>query len=129
VTHLVVREDSSPNTEYIVPVDIVTETITDTIRLHCSKAELEKMDPFIKTTFVEEKLPDYSAYGGGYGSGMVYWPYASYEETVEMPVEHREIPAGELAVQRGTVWRQRMVMWVKSMSLWSTLKTVISLIW
>jgi len=102
VTHLVVREDSSPNTEYIVPVDIVTETITDTIRLHCSKAELEKMDPFIKTTFVEEKLPDYSAYGGGYGSGMVYWPYASYEETVQMPVEHQEIPAGELAVQRGT---------------------------
>ena len=58
VTHLVVKEDSSPNTEYIVPVDFVSETIVDTIRLRCSKAELEKMDPFIKTTFIEEKVPD-----------------------------------------------------------------------
>ncbi len=30
VTHLVVREDASPNTEYIVPVDFMTETITET---------------------------------------------------------------------------------------------------
>jgi len=28
VTHLGVKEDSSPNTEYIVPVDFVAETIT-----------------------------------------------------------------------------------------------------
>ncbi len=59
VTHLVVKEDSSPNTEYIVPVDFVSETIDDTIRLRCSKAELEKMDPFVKTKFIEEKVPDY----------------------------------------------------------------------
>ena len=32
VTHLVVREDSFPNTEYIVPVDWVAETIADTIQ-------------------------------------------------------------------------------------------------
>jgi hypothetical protein len=52
VTHLVVRENPSPNNEYIVPVDIVVETIVDTIRLRCSKAELEKMDLFIQTDFV-----------------------------------------------------------------------------
>ena len=54
VTHLVVKGDSFPNREYIVPFDIVSETIADTIQLHCSKAELEKMDPFIKTTFIEQ---------------------------------------------------------------------------
>jgi sporulation protein YlmC with PRC-barrel domain len=104
VTHLVVKEDSSPNTEYIVPVDFVTETIADTIRVRCSKAELEKMDPFIKTTFVEEKVPDNHPFvGSGYGmGGYYYWPYASIEETVQVPVEHRQIPPGELAVQRGT---------------------------
>ena len=32
VTHLVVKEDSSPNTEYIVPVDFVAETITHLVR-------------------------------------------------------------------------------------------------
>ena len=57
VTHLVVKEDSFPNTEFIVPVDFVTKTTADKIRLSCSKAELEKMDPFIKTTVIEEKVP------------------------------------------------------------------------
>ncbi len=31
VTFLVVKEDASPNTEYLVPVDFVAETIADTI--------------------------------------------------------------------------------------------------
>ncbi len=31
VTHLVVKEDSSPNTEYIVPVDSVAATFADAI--------------------------------------------------------------------------------------------------
>ncbi len=56
VSHLVVMEDASPNTEYIVPVDFVAETIADTIQLRCSKAELEKMDLFIKTKFIEDHV-------------------------------------------------------------------------
>jgi hypothetical protein len=77
VTHLVVKEDASPNTEYIVPVDFVTETIADTIQLRCRKAELEKMDPFIKTKFIAEQVPDIrSGYGGMYGNGTFYFfPY------------------------------------------------------
>jgi sporulation protein YlmC with PRC-barrel domain len=105
VTHLVVKENSSPNTEYVVPVDFVTETVADTIRLRCSKAELEKMDPFIKTTYIEEKLPDRnSVYAGGmYGLGSYYYmPYVTPDITVQVPVEHRQIPPGELAVRRGT---------------------------
>jgi sporulation protein YlmC with PRC-barrel domain len=102
VTHLVVKEDSSPNSEYMVPVDKVIDATTDTIILSCSKAELEEMDPFIKTTFIEEKLPANYSVEGGYGAGMVFWPYASFSETVQMPVEDRQIPAGELAVNRGT---------------------------
>jgi sporulation protein YlmC with PRC-barrel domain len=105
VTHLVVREDSSINTEYIVPIDSVAETIIDTIRLRCSKAELEKMDPFVKTTFVEEKLSGreliYS--GGRYGMGSYYYiPYVVPDMTIQVPVEHQQIPPGELAVRRGT---------------------------
>ena len=75
VTHLVVKEDSSPNTEYIVPVGFVAETMADTIRLRCSKAELEKMDPFIETTFIDEKMPNRDLrYGAGiYGMGAYYY--------------------------------------------------------
>jgi sporulation protein YlmC with PRC-barrel domain len=105
VTHLVVREDSSPNTEYIVPVDIVSETIADTIRLRCSKAELEKMDPFIQTTFIEDRLPErlYNAGSAMYGMGSYYYlPYVTPELTIHVPLEHQQIPPGELAVRRGT---------------------------
>lgn len=100
VTHLVVKESSS-NTEYIVPVDVVSETIADVIQLRCSKAELKKMEPFIETRFVEEQVPD-MALGYGYGMGSYYyWPYVRPERTVQVPVESQHIPAGELAVHRG----------------------------
>jgi len=104
VTHLVVKEDSSPNTEYIVPVDLVTETTGDTIRMHCSKAELEKMDPFVQMEFVEEKVPDINFESGGVMVGMGsyrYMPYVTPEVKVYESMEHRQIPPGELAVRRG----------------------------
>jgi PRC-barrel domain len=106
VTHLVVREDALPNKEYIVPVDIVSETIADTIQLRCSKAELEKMDPFVQTEFVREKMSDLDMgydRGFGYGGGdNYYWPYASSGSTVVVSTEYQQIPPGELAVRRGT---------------------------
>jgi sporulation protein YlmC with PRC-barrel domain len=105
VTHLVVKENSSPKTDYIVPVDFVAETIADTIRLRCSKAELEKMDPFIKTTFIEEQVPDrkYGFGGGVYRMGSYYYmPYVTSEIAVQVPVEQYQIPPGELSVRRGT---------------------------
>jgi hypothetical protein len=105
VTHLVVKEDESPNTEYIVPVELVAETTDETIRLSCNKAELEQMAPFIKTTFVEKTVPA-SSFGyavGMHGMGSYYYlPYVTFDVTVKVPVEHQQIPPGELAVRRGT---------------------------
>lgn len=104
VTHLVVRENAFPYTEYIVPVDLVTETITDTLQLRCSKADLEKMDPFVQTTFVEDKAPYFNqGFNGAYGMGnYYYWPYVSSGSPMYVAVEHQQIPPGELAVRRGT---------------------------
>ena len=105
VISLVVKETSSPNTEYIVPVDVISATIADTIQLRCSKAELEKMDPFVQTEYIAEKLPDrdFMYAGGVYGMGSYYYlPYVTPEVTVQVPVEHRQIPLGELAIRRGT---------------------------
>jgi sporulation protein YlmC with PRC-barrel domain len=105
VTHLVVKEDASPNTEYIVPVEFVTETISDTIRLSCNKDKFEMMDKFVKTQYIDKKVPEMVV---GYGSEMAgvgsyfYSPYVIPETTVQMPVEHLQIPPGELAVRRGT---------------------------
>jgi hypothetical protein len=104
VVYLVVKEDSSPNKEYIVPIDSVTETTAGTIRLRCSKTELEKMKPFIKTTVIEEKVPNGNfGRGGTYGLGSFYYlPYVNSESPVYESVEHKQIPPGELAVTRGT---------------------------
>jgi sporulation protein YlmC with PRC-barrel domain len=105
VTHLVVKEDASPNTEYVVPVDIVTETTADMIQLSCSKAELEKMDPFIKTTVIENREPnrDFGYMGGIYGMGSNYFmPYVTSGSIIYDSEEIQQIPPGELAVRRGT---------------------------
>jgi uncharacterized protein YifN (PemK superfamily) len=103
VTHVVVRETSS-NMEYIVPVGVMSTTIVDTIRLNCSKAELEKMPPFIQTKFVREKVFDYAGYQGGIpGTGLhFYMPYVTSETREPISAEYKQIPPGELAVHRGT---------------------------
>jgi sporulation protein YlmC with PRC-barrel domain len=104
VTHLVVKEAVSDK-EYLVPVDFVSETIAGTIRLRYNKARLKKCSQFIKTTFIEEKVP-YTSLGGGnpmYGGGAYFYlPYVDSEMDVQVPVKHKQIPPGELAVRRGT---------------------------
>ncbi len=107
VTHLVVKQAASPNTEYLVPLASVSETKADTIQLRCSKAELEKMEPFIKTTYIEDSMParnfDNAGVAKGMGMGTNYYlPYVTFERTFQTPVEHRQIPGGELALRRGT---------------------------
>ena len=102
VKNLVVRETAFPNIEYVVPVDVVSETIANTIQLRCSKAKLQKMDRFVKTTFVEAKVPLMNpGYGGGMGT-YYYLPYVTAEMTVQVPKEHLQIPPGELGLNRGT---------------------------
>jgi len=102
VTNLVVRETVFPNTEYLVPVKMVSATIADTIRLGCSKAELEKMSGFVETIFVEEKIPLLSPTDGG-GLGTYYYlPSAPAEMTVQVPEQQLQIPLGEMRVNRST---------------------------
>ena len=104
VTHMVVGEDKSPNKEHMYPLRSYPRPLPGTIQLRCSKAELEKMDPFMETTFIEEKVPDRSySYGGGvYGMGSFYYfPFVVPDKTIHVSVEEQQIPLGELAVRRG----------------------------
>lgn len=105
VTHVIVAADTSPKTEYLVPVAEVTETLAETIRLRCSKADVEKMDPFIQTRYIEEKVPAlYTNNGGGrYGLGPSYYmPYTTLETTVYEKEEIEQIPSGDFTMSRGT---------------------------
>jgi hypothetical protein len=59
----------------------------------------------IKTTFIEEPLAEvYNEYGGGFtGIGAYYYmSQVTPEITVEVPVQHEQIPPGETAARRGT---------------------------
>ena len=70
VTHLVVEPEHRRGLGKLVPLGLVDATAGQ-IRLRCTKAEFEKLDPAEETWFI----PGTSAYAG-YGPGQVgYWPY------------------------------------------------------
>ena len=97
VTHVVVKEKFVPHTEFMVPLERITESTVDTIQLDCTSAELKQMEAFIGTQFV--KTDHYMPY---YGTDtMMAWPYTT-AEGVDLPAEYEKIPAGSLAVRKGT---------------------------
>ncbi len=82
VTHLVVAPEHRPESGRLVPLDLVDDT-TGEIRLRCTRAEFEKLDPAEETDFVAGtehpgyepdqvlSLPYFGLRGGlGGGTGM-----------------------------------------------------------
>ena len=97
VTHVVVRETNLPRIERLVPVEEIVESTPTRIRLRCTRAELEKIEPFIETDFVRSDQLEYSL---PYDYPYVLWPYV--ESQPNFYIEKCEsVPAGELAVRRG----------------------------
>lgn len=94
ITHLVVSNESIPETEYLVPVDRIAESTPDRIRLNCSREDLMKMPVFARSEFVPSDLIGFS--GGSYMMWPYYAPLASY-----IAPEDEHIPADELAIRRG----------------------------
>ena len=72
VTHLVVEPEHRRDPGRLVPLNLV-EGAAGEIRLRCTRAEFEKLDPAEEDQFI----PATSGYEGyGYGPGQVgYWPY------------------------------------------------------
>jgi sporulation protein YlmC with PRC-barrel domain len=102
VTHLVVREAETPHTERMVPVALVAETTPNLVRMGCTRDELAKMEPFIETEYIRTKGSGVEPLPVGYVPGeYVLWPYVVPEQTEYVPMEHKRIPPGELAVRRG----------------------------
>jgi len=97
VTHVVVRQDSFPQLERLVPVGMVAETSPDQIHLNCSQQELHGLVPFIETEFLPGEFP-YEAYEP---DEYRLWPYVLPDDEL-VPVEYERVPPGELAVRRGS---------------------------
>jgi sporulation protein YlmC with PRC-barrel domain len=95
ITHIVVREKDFPYAERLVPMNMVIESTSALIRLRCDEKELQQQQSFIKTEFLAMDNPVAGS------SPILMWPYA-YPMMAMVPVEHEQIPAGELAIRRGT---------------------------
>ena len=94
ITHLVVNNRSVLQEEHLVPIEFVIESTPDTISLRCTKQELEEMPAFMETEFIPSGLASL------HEDPYLLWPYAVPESTI-IPLEHKHVPVGELALHRG----------------------------
>jgi sporulation protein YlmC with PRC-barrel domain len=94
ITHLVVSNESFPETEYLVSIDLVAESTSDQIRLNCTCKELSNMPIFDQVQFVPSDVPGYA--GGPFMMWPTYIPVTSH-----ITLEDEHIPFDELAIRRG----------------------------
>src|SRR5271157_170303 len=104
ITHVVVKSDLPPFHEFVVPVDQVDETTPNLIKLKCTQGELEKMQRFKDQEYIRTKIPDYLSLDDNYLAMPYVIPTPGYipeENETYFPVEHENIPEGEIAITRG----------------------------
>jgi sporulation protein YlmC with PRC-barrel domain len=106
VTHLVVEPKGRLGLGRLVPVDLV-DAAGDAIRLRCTRAEFERLDPAEETQFV----PGTTGYGAYGPEQVVSWPYYGLGGSagvsggmlagVSQTVTYDTVPLGEVEVRRG----------------------------
>ena len=106
VTHLVVEPKGRQGLGRLVPLDLV-EVADGQIRLRCTMAEFEALDPAEETQFVPGTR-GYEAYGP---EQVVAWPYSAVGSDPAMvdelasgvseTVTYDTVPLGEVEVRRG----------------------------
>ena len=109
VTHLVVEPKHRQGLARLVPVGLV-ESGTSELRLRCTLAAFDKLDPAEETQFVPGSV-GYAAYGP---QQVITWPYYGLSPGAGMPggvdlgvagfspsVTYDRVPLGEVEVRRG----------------------------
>jgi sporulation protein YlmC with PRC-barrel domain len=104
VTHLVIEPKHRRGLARLVPLALVDAAAED-IRLRCTIAEFERLDPAEETQFVPGS-PGYAAYGP---DQVVSWPYYGLAAPdidpalvgTSQTVTYDTIPLGEVEVRRG----------------------------
>ena len=100
VTHLVVEPKHRSGCGRLVPLDLVDAT-TGEIRLRCTLAEFEKLDPAEETRF----LPGTSGYSGYDAEQVLVMPYYNMGMAEAycgpMTVTYDAVPLDEVEVRRG----------------------------
>ena len=105
VTHLVIEPKHRRGLARLVPLALVDATAGE-VRLSCTIAEFERLDPAEETQFVPGS-PGYAAYGP---DEVVSWPYYGLASTPGIDLDlvnaspvvtYDTIPLGEVEVRRG----------------------------
>jgi len=100
VTHVVVKEQKSPHTERLVPIDLIDASFTDDIHLNSNESMLQSLPPFFEVEYIQTTVPHYIEV-----SDMAY--DMAYMEPIVVPEKkiiqekNYHIPKDELAVSRG----------------------------
>ena len=100
VTHLVVKPKHRNGAARLVPLDLVDAT-TGEIRLRCSLAEFEKLDPAEATRFLPG-TPEYPDYDPEHVLVMPYYSMGIAEAySGPMKITYDAVPLDEVEVRRG----------------------------
>jgi uncharacterized membrane protein len=101
ITHIAVVEKSIfHGEEKLVPIDRVTQSTREAVLLSCTASELEQMDPFTRTHFLEIDQG-----GEDYAYSLPYM--TTYSDVTMTPdpgyltVNDKLVPTGEEAIHRG----------------------------
>src|SRR5262245_45994941 len=93
MSHVVIKADNFPPSQYLVPLQRVVETTLDRLRLDCTKQQLQQLEPFTETEFVLDSEETVEA------ETAPAWPHA-IPARMKTPIEHERVPEGSLAVHR-----------------------------
>ena len=95
VTHLVMAGQDIRHTEHLVPIELVLEATPQEVLLRGNCQVVHALPEFIETEYKRKMIPYYDGF---------YEPFrnqpAPIPVMVTVPVKHRLVPPGELAVDR-----------------------------
>lgn len=97
VTHVVVKENKSPYTERLVPIDTIDASLSDNVHLNFNEGMLHNLPSFFDVEYIQTMVPRYTqVYDMSYLVPIV----VPEKKFVEEKLYH--IPKDELAITRGT---------------------------
>ncbi|HEX2820071.1 MAG TPA: PRC-barrel domain-containing protein [Streptosporangiaceae bacterium] len=99
ITHLVVEPKHWSGPGRLVPLDLIDAT-TGEIRLRCTLAEFEQLDPAEETQFLPG-YPDYPDYNPEQVVFMPYYGLGAGGPMVPLAVTYDTVPLDEVEVRRG----------------------------
>jgi sporulation protein YlmC with PRC-barrel domain len=107
ITHVTVRPEGMGESEHLVPIETITESSADTMRLNISKNQFFLLPTFDSYRFLDleevnvnpehlDAIPEAHK-----TTGHAFWPFVTAEGHAGVYTDVQQIPHDELAIHRG----------------------------